>query len=154
MVQVECSGVKPVFAVAIAATLIATAASGQIPGEPQVVQRSISETDAAALLIQANRLDDAKRVVAHVLEINPNDREAIFLQGMIAVAEKRYSDAIEAFRRILADEPERERVRLELGRAFFLEGDYENAERNFRFARAGDLPDDAKRNVDQYLAAI
>lgn len=147
------TGVMGRFAVAIATSLVAPGAFSQTQQGP-VTQLQITETTAAALLIQAGKLDDAKRVLSHVLESNPNDKEAIFLQGMIAVAEKRYSDAIEAFRRILADEPNRERVRLELGRAFFLQGDYENAERNFRFARAGDLPDDAKRNVDQYLAAI
>jgi hypothetical protein len=77
-----------------------------------------------------------------------------FLTGLIAVAEKRYDDAVEAFHRILATEPERERVRLELARAFFLEADYDNAERNFRFARAGDLPPETKTLIDQYLAAI
>ena len=122
--------------------------------EPPAAVRQISETDAAALLVQAGRLDDAKRVLAHVLETNPNDYEAVFLQGMIAVAEKRYADAVENFRFILAVEPERERVRLELARAFFLDGDYENAERNFRFARAGDLPVEVKANIDQYLGAI
>lgn len=142
------------FVVLIAASLVSSSALSQTQDNAPVTQLQIPETTAAALLIQAGKLDDAKRVLAHVLEMNPNDKEAIFLQGMIAVAEKRYPDAIEAFRRILADEPNRERVRLELGRAFFLQGDYENAERNFRFARAGDLPDDAKRNVDQYLAAI
>lgn len=142
------------FSAAIVAMLFPPIAAAQTPGEPQVLQRQISETQAAGLLIQAGRLDDAKRVLADVLQKNANDNEAIFLQGMIAVAEMRYSDAVEAFRRILASEPNRERVRLELGRAFFLQGDYENAERNFRFARAGDLPDEAKQNVDQYLAAI
>jgi tetratricopeptide (TPR) repeat protein len=119
-----------------------------------VVQQQITETDAAALLLEAGRLDDAKRVLAHVLETNPNDNAAIFLQGMIAVTEKAYGTAIESFRRILGTEPNRERVRLELARVFFLQGDYENAERNFRFARAGDLAPEVKANIDQYLAAI
>ncbi len=105
-------------------------------------------------MIQANRLDDAKRVLADVLQKNPGDNEAIFLRGMIAVAEKDYAAAIADFRRILAAEPTRERVRLELARAFFESGDYDNAERNFRFARAGDLPPEVKANIDQFLAAI
>jgi DNA-binding SARP family transcriptional activator len=73
---------------------------------------------------------------------------------MIAVAEKRYNAAINEFRRILAVEPDRERVRLELARAFLLAADYDNAERNFKFARAGDLPPETKTTIDQYLAAI
>ena len=124
------------------------------PAANTAVQQQISETDAAALLVQAGRLDDAKRVLAHVLEVSPTDNEALFLRGLIALAEKRYEDAIADFRLILVAEPTRERVRLEFARAFFLDGDYENAERNFRFARAGDLPPEAKANIDQYLAVI
>jgi tetratricopeptide (TPR) repeat protein len=122
--------------------------------ESAPVQQQISLTAAAALLIQADRLDDAERVLALALQQNPNDNEAIFLHGLIAVARKNYDGAVEDFRRILAAEPDRERVRLELARAFFLETDYDNAERNFRFARAGDLPDETKAIIDQYLAAI
>src|SRR5207237_5643465 len=116
---------------------------------PVVQQQQISLPAAAALLIQADRLEDAERVLALALQKNPNDYEAIFLRAMIAVARKNYDAAIEDFRRILVAEPERERLRLELARAFFLQGGYENAERNVRFARAGGLRDEAKTNVDQ-----
>ena len=117
-------------------------------------QQEISLTAAAALLIQADRIDDAERVLALALQQKPTDLEAIFLRGLIAVTHKNYDAAIEDFRRILAAEPDRERVRLELARAFFLEADYDNAERNFRFARAGDLPPETKTAIDQYLTAI
>jgi len=120
----------------------------------ELVPQQITTNEAAALLIQANRLDDAKRVLALSLQQNANDYEAIFMLGLIAVAERQYDTAIAYFRQILAAEPERERVRLELARAFFLQGDYDNAERNFRFARAGGLPDEVRANIDQYLAAI
>ena len=132
--------------------VFASASAQQAPEAGASVQ--ISETDAAALLIDAGQVETAKLVLAHVLQVNPNDLQAHFLSGLIAVAEKRYDDAIADFRFVLAAEPDRERVRLELGRAFFLARDYENAERNFRFARAGDLPDEAKSNIDQYLGAI
>ena len=106
------------------------------------------------MLIQADRLDDAKRVLALSLQRNANDYEAIFMFGLIAVAEQQYDTSVGYFRQILVAEPDRERVRLELARAFFLKGDYDNAERNFRFARAGDLPDAVRANIDQYIAAI
>src|ERR1700704_1082466 len=105
----------------VAAVLCTGAAVAQEQNPAPVQQQQISETQAAALLIQLGRLDEAKLVLVHVLQVTPNDNEAIFLTGLIAVAEKRYGDAVEAFRRILATEPERERVRLELARAFFLE---------------------------------
>src|SRR3981081_606392 len=119
------------------------------PETDAVAPQQLTETEAAAVLVEAGQLDDAKRVLAHVLETNPNDDEAHFLRGMIAVADKRYDDAIADFRFILAAEPNRERVRLELARAFFLATDYENAERNFRFARAGDLSPEVKANIDR-----
>jgi outer membrane protein len=124
------------------------------PVRAQDIAQQISLSAAAALLLQANRIDDAERVLTLALQQNPNDNEAIFLHGLIAVARKNYDGAIEDFRRILAAEPDRERVRLELARAFFLEADYDNAERNFKFARAGDLPPETKTIIDQYLAAI
>ena len=116
--------------------------------------QQLTYNEAAALLIQANRLDDAKRVLALSLQQNANDYEAIFMLGLIAVAEQQYDIAIAHFRQILVAEPARERVRLELARAFFLQGDYDNAERNFRFARAGDLPDEVRANIDQYITVI
>lgn len=73
------------FVVLIAASLVSSSALSQTQDNAPVTQLQIPETTAAALLIQAGKLDDAKRVLAHVLEMNPNDKEAIFLQGMIAV---------------------------------------------------------------------
>jgi len=70
------------------------------------------------------------------------------------VQQKDYDAAISLFGRIVVREPNAERVRLELGRAFFLNGDYDNADRQFRFARAGDINDTVKANIDQFLAAI
>ncbi|HYK79198.1 MAG TPA: surface lipoprotein assembly modifier [Micropepsaceae bacterium] len=124
------------------------------PETGSAAAQQLTETEAAAVLVDAGQLEDAKRVLAHVLETHPDDNEAHFLRGMIAVAEKRYDDAIADFRFILAAEPNRERVRLELARAFFLAADYENAERNFRFARSGDLSPEVKANIDRFLAAI
>ena len=146
----------PLVPVVLAMTLCVatdrTAEAQEMPRDQQ--QQQISLTAAAALLIQANRIDDAERVLAAALQQNPNDSQAIFLRAMIAVARKNYDTAIEDFRRILAAEPARERVRLELARAFFLEADYDNAERNFKFARAGDLSPETKTVIDQYLNAI
>lgn len=115
---------------------------------------TLSEIQAAQLLITNNRLDDAKRVLEHVLATKPDDSESQFLLATIAVAQKDYDTAISLFRRILVREPDAERVRLELARAFFLKGDYDNADRQFRFARAGDIDDNVKANVDHFLSAI
>jgi len=101
-----------------------------------------------------NRLDDAKLLLERVLAANPDDREGLFLLATIAAAQKDYDRAISLYRRILVHEPNTERVRLDLARAFFLKGDYDNADRQFRFARAGDIDDAVKANIDRFLSAI
>lgn len=130
----------------------AAAEPGASPAPDQI--RHITEIEAAQLLMQANKLAEAKTVLADLEKRRPNDSEVQFLLGLISVQEKRYDDAIRYFRAVLAREPRAVRVRLELGRAFFLKKDWDNAERQFRFARAGNLPPAARANIDQYLYAI
>ena len=115
---------------------------------------TLTPIQAAQLLVLNNRLDDAKLLLELLLADNPDDREAQFLLATIAVEQKDYDTAISLFRRILAREPPTERVRLELARAFFLKGDYDNADRQFRFARAGNIDDAVKTNIDHFLSAI
>jgi tetratricopeptide (TPR) repeat protein len=110
--------------------------------------------EAVQLLIANNRLDDAKRLLDRVLAADPDDSEGLFLEATIAVAQKDYNAAISLYRRILVREPNAERVRLDLARAFFLKGDYDNADRQFRFARAGNIDDTVKANVDHFLSEI
>ena len=130
----------------------ASSAMAQDVGKPTTI--TLSDIQAAQLLITNDRLDDAKRVLERFLAATPDDSQGQFLLATIAVAQKDYDTAISLFRRILVREPGAERVRLELARAFFLKGDYDNADRQFRFARAGDIDDAVKANVDRFLSAI
>jgi tetratricopeptide (TPR) repeat protein len=115
---------------------------------------TLTDIQTAQLLIVNNRLDDAERLLERALAARPDDSEIQFLLATIAVAQKDYDTAISLFRHILAREPATERVRLELARAFFLKADYDNADRQFRFARAGQIDDTVKANVDHFLSAI
>jgi thioredoxin-like negative regulator of GroEL len=149
-------GLLILFVVTGAAGLVQAQAQEQSSESEQSGQTvvPVSDTVAAALLMQAGRLEDAKTVLARALAVKPEDTQAQFLLAMIAVAENDYDTAISLFRAILVREPNAERVRLELARAFFLKQDYDNAYRQFRFARAADLPPEVAANIDQYLAAI
>ena len=138
---------------AIGATGTARAQTPAATG-PAVGAKSVSETQAAELLMQAGRLDDARKVLADLERRLPRDPQVRFLLGMMAVQDGRYALAASRFRAILAREPRQVRVRLELARAFFLLKDYDSAERQFRLARAGDLPAAARSNVDHYLFMI
>ena len=140
------------YATAIAGLVLAEP-SGAL-AQPATQTITLTDTQAAQLLIANNRLDDAKKILLHDLETKPEGSETLFLLATIAVAQKDYDTAISYYRHILVNEPDVERVRLELARAFFLKGDYDNADRQFRFARAGDVPDAVKANIDRFLSAI
>jgi hypothetical protein len=62
----------------VAAALCNGAAVAQEQNPAPVQQQQISETQAVALLIQLGRLDETKLVLVHVLQVTPNDNEAIF----------------------------------------------------------------------------
>ncbi len=134
----------------------AAQAPGTAPSAPAIAgaSRQITELEAAQLLMQANKLAEAKIVLLDLEKRQPADNEVQFLLGLLAVQDKDYDGAVRHFRSILSRDPKAVRVRLELGRAFFLKKDWDNAERQFRFARAGNLPAAARANVDQYLYAI
>ncbi|HEY4076157.1 MAG TPA: surface lipoprotein assembly modifier [Rhizomicrobium sp.] len=144
----------PFLRTALLAVLLCSTAGARAEDKGDGKITPLSEEQAAQLLIANDRLDDAKKVLEHALATKPDDSELQFLRATVAVAEKDYDTAISLFRRILVREPQAERVRLELGRAFFLKGDYDNADRQFRFARAGDINDAVKANIDHFLSAI
>ena len=123
------------------------------PRAPRAAQ-PITLQQAAELLIQAGKFDEAKKVLLALEKQDPRDSQTQFLLAMVSMTQKDYQAAIHRLRQILVREPGVLRVRLELARAFYLENDYDNAERQFRFARAGDTPDAVKANIDRYLYAI
>lgn len=143
-----------ILAAALAALIWPSCAQAQGAGGKPATTITVSTSEAAQLLIANHRLDDAKALLEQVLAVKPDDSEALFLMATIAVEQKDYNRAISLYRRVLAREPNAERVRLDLARAFFLKGDYDNADRQFRFARAGDIDDKVKANVDHFLSAI
>jgi hypothetical protein len=114
----------------------------------------ISELQAAELLVQNEQWKDAKTVLGDLRKQHPDDPEVLFLLGSVAMAQNDPAEAIRLFRQILVRHPNAVRVRLELGRAFFVRKDYDNAERQFRLTLAGDLPPAARDNVQRLLYAI
>lgn len=112
----------------------------------------------AEVLIGQGHDDEAKAILL-ALENSPSgdrarDNQVQFLLALFAMKDKDYEEAIRRYRKILVSDPTAVRVRLEMGRAFFLEGRYADAEQQFRYARAGHLPKAVLANVDRYLNAI
>lgn len=115
---------------------------------------SIDPIKAAALLMESGHLDDAATLLDTLEKADPANPQVQFLIALLNIERKDYGTAIRHLRRILANEPTNVRVRLELGRVYFLKGDYLNADRQFRFARAGNLPPAVNANVELYLRQI
>ncbi|HEY7900932.1 MAG TPA: surface lipoprotein assembly modifier [Caulobacteraceae bacterium] len=113
---------------------------------------------AAEHLVQDGRTDEARAILLRLEAGKPAANAQInqieFLLGLIAIADKDYDDAILRFHRILVTEPKVARVRLELARAYYLNNEFANSEREFLLARAGALPPNVVANIDRYLASI
>ena len=112
----------------------------------------------AEVWLTQNRFEDA-RLLLLALEKKPSSERARnnqvqFLLGLLDMHDEDYDSATSRFRRILVSEPNSVRVRLEMGRAYYLAGRYDDAERQFLYARAGKVPKTVLVNIDRYLGQI
>jgi outer membrane protein len=136
------------------------AALPALAAPPEADAPAARQSPSAALsltveqLLRAGRPDEAEALIAAALKAAPHNPEARFLGGIVALARKDYAKAIHIFRAMLIDHPDAIRVRLELARAYFLDKDYLNADRQFRLVRTGRHPPEVLANIDQYLFAI
>ena len=105
-------------------------------------------------LIADGRLGEARQVLEQVRGRTPDPVQEQFLLGQIAGLEKRYHDAIEIYRDILARHPKLTRVRLELARALFLAGDDGAARHHFELVLGEDLPPAVEQNINRFLYEI
>ena len=115
--------------------------------------RSLTSLEQAKYLIDLGLLRDAEYVLGKFLETHPDDVEARFLEATIAAEEQRWTDAIEWYRRILAQDPELLRVRLDYSRALFEDRQDEEAEYNFRLVLPN-VPEAVAGNIYAFLNQI
>jgi hypothetical protein len=139
---------RALWAACFIAALSATASAEQVKLTPRNL------LDLARTSITSGRLDDADKLLAAVREDLVDRNDLDFLRGTLALAHKDYNKAITAFRSILTRDPSLNRVRLDLARALFLNGDYAIAEYHFRVAEAAGLPPGVQANVDKFLNEI
>lgn len=82
------------------------------------------------------------------------DAEFDFQYGLAALESGHYAEAIFALERVVFRQPAQLRVRLELGRAHFLAGNYLAAEREFSRVLAQDPPPSVAANINRFLNRI
>lgn len=80
--------------------------------------------------------------------------EAKFQLAQLRLNQGKFRQAISLFNEILSLRPSMVRVRLELARAYFLDGNYEDSTFQFELAKGGNLPPEVLANIDFFLNAI
>ncbi len=109
-------------------------------------------------MLQKNGENDKAKTTYYALLNDPDYRvrtESVFRLAQIATNEQDYTSAIKYYLHILKYYPNSVLARLELARAYFMNGDYSLAEEQFLFARATpNLPEPIVKNIDTFLTAI
>ena len=126
-----------------------------------------SDLNAALALLLQGEVEDAIDVVRPHLQRDSRAVDLLFETGMAMLVSAQTAQPSEAAKRevlldasiaaflaILAEHPELVRVRLELARAFFLQGRDGLARRHFELALAANLPPPVVANVNRHLAEL
>ncbi|MDZ7827317.1 MAG: tetratricopeptide repeat protein [Gammaproteobacteria bacterium] len=77
-----------------------------------------------------------------------------FAYGLAALESGHYPEAIFALERVMLARPDQLRVRLELGRAHFLAGNYRAAQTEFARVLSQDPPAGVRANIDRFMSRI
>lgn len=82
------------------------------------------------------------------------DPEFDFAYGLAALESGHYPEAIFALERVMLARPDQLRVRLELGRAHFLAGNYRAAQTEFARVLSQDPPAGVRANIERFMSRI
>ena len=159
--------IKPVFHVlAIALFLLIAGTATNAAGAELDRPADIPGVTDARVLIENGKYDEALDALRPLAKTHPKRTDILFLLGLAAIErseqaditeadrEALLADAITALRTILIDRPDLVRVRLELARAFFLNGDDGLARDHFERVLAGNPPPPVVANVQFFLDSI
>ena len=133
---------------------------------PPSLPDDTSGVTEAQTLMDAGRFMEALAVLKPLIEREVVEGGTLFLYGLAALQasqqqevpeetrEALLDEAIAVFREILVSRPDLVRVRLELGRAFFLKGRDGLARRHFTLVLAGGVPRPVAANVYRFLSTM
>ena len=167
---------RPFRLLVLSCVLLAAPAWGQEVVSPESVESghqeetSLSESGEtekrAKALIDQGQYVEALTVLDPLLQVRPVHANVLFLTGLASMGAAGQSEvdekarealldaAIQAFRILLVEDPGLVRVRLELGRAFFLKGEDALARSHFEAVLAGKPPPPVVANVNRFLGQI
>lgn len=101
-----------------------------------------------------NNYQDAYKYFAQFAKKNPMDKQGNFFYGRSAFESSYYHEALAIYEKILLEDPNNLRVKLEIGQCYFRLKDYENAKKSFNEVLKQKLPATVKQNVITMLKTI
>jgi tetratricopeptide (TPR) repeat protein len=102
----------------------------------------------------AGRYDEAYDIFSREFRENPGSEDANFGLGLSVLEKGKLSHAVFAFERVLMVNPENQRARLELARAYYLMGRFELARENFAVVLDSEPPPKVRENIEVFLEEI
>ena len=157
-----CHALAIVACVLIAAPAWGTDSAAD-PLAPSAPVEGSAAVGSALALIDAGRFEEAIVALRPLLGEETVHADVLFLYGVASLEAAQMpgrsddqrqvllNEAIAAFRAMLVNAPGLVRVRLELARAFFLQGRDGLARRHFELVLAGGVPDTVAAKVHQFL---
>ncbi|MCL2439897.1 MAG: surface lipoprotein assembly modifier [Alphaproteobacteria bacterium] len=125
------------------------------PEKPTIEITEESGLALASRMLAAEDYRNARVILNHLAESSNAEvrREALFMIGMSFISQNDPRWAIKFFIMVLAEDPMATRARLELGKAYFMNREFDLAAENFRMALGDrDLPPEVAKQVEDMIA--
>ena len=137
-----------------AAILISPVLSEDMPKEDQK-KEIISQYTEALNLYKIKQYQKAYELFNILFEKNLDNVNINFYLGRSAFELKKYHESIIAFERVLFSNPDSPGAKLEIAKAYYMSGDFNEAKRYFEeIYKDEKTPENVKEGVGKYLAAI
>lgn len=151
-------GISPVKSTATFATAKTTGGSESVTAHQSLIaadsfdyQQKLVE---AKKLISGNKSNQAYELLLPLELDGAGDVDFDYTLGTAAIDSGHADQAIFVLLRVLNQQPNHAAARLELGRAYYANGDFEDAKKQFEIVLTQNPPPFAKKLTQQYLVAI
>ena len=124
-----------------------------LAGTP-VVRAADATLDKAGALLDAGSPQAAYDLLAPLQSQRAGEPQYDYLLGVAALDTGRNTEAVFAFERVLAVQPNDAAARAQIARAYFNLKETESAKREFETVRQQDLPQEVRDSINRYLSAI
>lgn len=111
-------------------------------------------TDEAQRLLAEGKASEAYALLIPQMAQRSGEPEYDLLLGIAAVDSGQPTQAVFALERVLAIDPNNERARLELARAYFEAGENEASREEFNFVKSRQASADVAKTIEAYLTEI